>query len=111
MDPELHYGLVVYLGEGRIPNTVKEEIKQKIHKTSKNYKINKNNNLETAESVPRIIPPRHQMQAILQETHSLPTSGHQGRDTTLRKTAEVYFWPNIKEDVCEDSLSCRTCQK
>ena len=57
MDPELLYGLVVFLGEGRIPNAVTKEIKQKIHKTSKNYKINKNNNLETAESIPRIIPP------------------------------------------------------
>jgi hypothetical protein len=57
MDPELLYGLVIFLGEGRIPNAVKEEIKQKIHKTSKNYKINKNNNLETIKSVPCIIPP------------------------------------------------------
>src|SRR3954447_10522408 len=111
MDSELLYGLVIFLGEGRIPNTVKEEIKQKIHKTSKNYKINKNNNLETAESVPRIIPPRHQMKAILRETHSLPTSGHQGRDATIRKTAEVYFWPNMTEDVREYVLSCRICQK
>ena len=52
MDSELLYGLVIFLGEGRIPNTVKEEIKQKIHKTSKNYKINKNNNLKTTKSVP-----------------------------------------------------------
>jgi len=35
MDPELLYGLVIFLGEGRIPNAIKEEIKQKIHKTSK----------------------------------------------------------------------------
>ena len=52
MDPKLLYGLVVFLGEGKIPNTVKKETKQKIQKTSKNYKINKNNNLTTAKSVP-----------------------------------------------------------
>jgi hypothetical protein len=78
MEPELLYGLVVFLGEGKIPNTVKEEIKQKIRKTSKNYKINKNNNLVTIEPNPRIIPPRHRMKAILRETHDLPSSGHQG---------------------------------
>jgi hypothetical protein len=51
MDPELHYGLVVYLGEGKIPNAVKEEIKQKIHKTSKNYKINKNKHMTSHQVV------------------------------------------------------------
>lgn len=111
MDPELRYGLVVFLGEGRIPNTVKEEIKQKIHKKSKNYKIDKNNDLITAESVPQIVPPRHRMKAILQETHNIPTSGHQGRDATLRKTSEVYFWPNMKEDIREFVKTCQTCQK
>jgi IS30 family transposase len=111
MDPELLYGLVIFLGEGRIPSAVKEEIKQKIHKTSKNYKINKNNNLETAESVPRIIPPRHRMKAILQETHNTPSSGHQGRDATIRKTSEVYFWPNMREDIRQFVQACQVCQK
>src|SRR5829696_8708845 len=111
MDPELLYGLVIFLGEGRIPNAIKEEIKQKIHKTSKNYQINKNNNLETAESVPRIIPPHHRMKAILQETHNTPSSGHQGHDATLRRTSEVYSWPNMKEDICEFVQSCQICQK
>jgi hypothetical protein len=99
MDPDLLYGLVIFLGEDRIPNTMKEEIKQKIQKTSKNYKINKNNNLETNEPTPRIIPPRHQIKAILQETHDTLSSGYQGRDSTIRKTQEIYFWPNIKEDI------------
>ena len=65
MDPELLYGLVTFLGEGRIPNTVKEAIKQKIHKTSKNYKLNKNNNLVTTKPEPRIVPPQHRMKAII----------------------------------------------
>ena len=111
MDPELLYGLVVFLGEGRIPNAVTKEIKQKIHKTSKNYKINKNNNLETTESIPRIIPPRHRIKAILQETHNTPSSGHQGRDATFRKTSEVFFWPNMKEDIHEFVQACPICQK
>jgi hypothetical protein len=111
MEPELLYGLVVFLGEGKIPNTVKEEIKQKIRKTSKNYKINKNNNLVTIEPNPRIIPPRHRMKAILRETHDLPSSGHQGRDATFRKTSEVYFWPNMKTDIEEFVKTCQVCQK
>jgi hypothetical protein len=111
MESELLYGLVVFLGEGKIPNAVKEEIKQKIHKTSKNYKITKNNNLVTAELVPRIIPPRHRMKAILQETHNIPSSGHQGRDSTFRKTSEVYFWPDMKNDIETFVKSCQICQK
>ena len=52
MDPELLYGLVLFLGEGKIPNAVKKENEQKIHKTYKNFKIDKNNNLVTSETVP-----------------------------------------------------------
>ena len=111
MDPELHYGLVVYLGEGKIPNAVKEEIKQKIHKTSKNYKINKNNNLVTSEPDYRIVPPRHQMKSILREAHDIPTSGHQGQDSTFRKTSEIYFWPQMKADIVDYVKSCQICQK
>lgn len=111
MDPELHYGLVVFLGEGKIPNTVKEEIKQKIHKTSKNYKINKNNNLITSESEHRIVPPRHQMKSILREAHDIPSSGHQGQDSTFRKTSEIYFWPKMKADIVDYVKSCQICQK
>jgi hypothetical protein len=111
MDPELHYGLVVFLGEGKIPNTIKEEIKQKIHKTSKNYKINKNNTLITSETEYRIVPPRHQMRSILRETHDIPSSGHQGQDSTFRKTSEIYFWPQMKSDIVDYVKSCQICQK
>jgi len=111
MDPELHYGLVVYLGEGKIPNAVKEEIKQKIHKTSKNYKINKNNNLVTSEPEYRIVPLQHQMKSILREAHDIPASGHQGQDSTFRKTSEIYFWPQMKADIVDYVKSCQICQK
>ena len=111
MDPELLYGLVLFLGEGKIPNAVKKENEQKIHKTYKNYKTDKNNNLVTSESVPRIVPPRHRMKAIIREAHDLPTSGHQGQESTFRKISEIYFWPRMKSDIQDFVKTCQICQK
>ena len=56
MEADLHYGLVIYLSEGRIPNTISEMIQKKIPKTSKNYKTDNKNNLTTLDAKPRMVP-------------------------------------------------------
>ena len=111
MKADLHYGLVIYLSEGRIPNTISETIQKKIPKTSKNYKTDNKNNLTTLDAKPRMVPTRHRMKNILKETHGTALSGHQGRDATFRKTAEVYFWPGMQSDIIKFVKSCQICQK
>ena len=49
--------------------------------------------------------------AILQINHNLPTTGHLGRDETLRKIQEHYWWPGIKDWVTEYVRGCTTCQQ
>lgn len=108
MEPDMHYGLVVYLSEGRIPNTVSKETQQKIPKTSKKYKTSKTNELITLDAHPRLVPTRHRMRRIIKEIHEM---AHQGQDATFRSTAEVYFWPGMKNDIIEFVKSCQICQK
>ena len=48
---------------------------------------------------------------ILQNNHDLPTTGHPGRDKTLRRIQEHYWWPGIKDWVTEYIKGCTTCQQ
>ena len=48
---------------------------------------------------------------ILQNNHDIPTAGHPGRDRTLRRIQEHYWWPGIKDWVMEYIKGCATCQQ
>ena len=49
--------------------------------------------------------------AILRNNHNIPTASHPGRDKTLRKVQEHYWWPGIKDWVAEYIKGCATCQQ
>ena len=43
--------------------------------------------------------------------HDHPTAGHPGRDKTLRRTREKYWWPKMKEWIVDYVKGCATCQQ
>jgi hypothetical protein len=43
--------------------------------------------------------------------HDLPTAGHPGRDETLWKTQERYYWPGMKDWISEYVKGCAMCQQ
>ena len=49
--------------------------------------------------------------AILRNNHDTPTAGHPGRDKTIRKIQEHYWWPGIKDWVAKYIKGCTTCQQ
>ena len=49
--------------------------------------------------------------AILRNYHNLPTAGCSGRDETLRKIQEHYWWPGAKDWVAEYIKGCTVCQQ
>ena len=49
--------------------------------------------------------------AILRNHHDAPTAGHPGRDETLRRIQECYWWPGMKDWVAEYIKGCTTCQQ
>ena len=49
--------------------------------------------------------------AILKNHHDAPTAGHPGRDETLRRIQEHYWWPGMKDWVVEYIKGCATCQQ
>ena len=48
--------------------------------------------------------------AILRNNYVLPTAGHPGKDETLRRIQEHYWWPGIKDWVTEYIKGCTICQ-
>jgi hypothetical protein len=48
---------------------------------------------------------------IMQLMHDLPTARHPGRDETLKKTQERYYWPGMKDWISEYIKGCAICQQ
>ena len=59
-----------------------------------------------------IVPPILEVKrGIMTLMHDHPTAGHPGRDETLRKTQEKYWWPKMKEWIADYVKGCATCQQ
>ena len=48
---------------------------------------------------------------ILHIYHDHPSSGHPGRDETIRKVQERFWWPRMKEWIAEYIQGCSVCQQ
>ena len=48
---------------------------------------------------------------ILRNNHDLPTASHPGRDKTLRRIQEHYWWQGVKDWVTEFIKGCTVCQQ
>ena len=48
---------------------------------------------------------------ILNLAHSIPLSGHLGKEKTTRRILQHFYWPTLYRDVAEYCRSCGACQK
>lgn len=58
----------------------------------------------------RIYVPGGLRAEILQLLHDDPTAGHQGVSRTIRRVADLYYWPGMRKMIKEYVLSCANCQ-
>ena len=49
--------------------------------------------------------------AIVSKAHDTPTAGHPGRDETLRKVQQNYWWPGMKQWISDYIKGCAICQQ
>jgi transposase InsO family protein len=125
MDPDLHYGLVRFLSDDKIPDTIDQETQRLVKKTSHLYTLNKSTLFKLEESRQgtldpsrgrqhrnlRHVIPRHQMYSTLHNLHDHHLAGHQGQINTYQRAIENYYWPGMKDDIVEYVRSCKTCQQ
>ena len=58
-----------------------------------------------------VTPPLNDRLGIISEAHDSAIGGHKGIAKTYHRFRERYFWPGIKEDMCEYVRTCAECQK
>ena len=63
----------------------------------------------TNESPAKVLVSEEENKKAIEATHEL--SGHRGREGTLRKVAEHYWWPEMYADVIECLKTCEQCEK
>lgn len=49
----------------------------------------------------RLVIPDEEKARVFEECHSAPVSGHTGRDNTLKKIREWFYWPVYYKDTME----------
>ena len=49
--------------------------------------------------------------AIVSKAHDAPTAGHPGRDETLRKVQQNYWWAGMKQWISDYIKGCAICQQ
>ena len=49
----------------------------------------------------RLVITEEEKARVFEECHSAPFSGHAGRDNTLRKIKERFYWPDYYKDTIE----------
>jgi hypothetical protein len=64
------------------------------------------------DSKEAIIPPDLELRCYLMELHhNHPTAGHLGRDETIIKMRQHYYWPGMAKWIEEYIQGCATCQE
>jgi hypothetical protein len=48
---------------------------------------------------------------LIVESHDKPVGGHLGLDKTMKRIAEVYFWPGMRSEIGAFVASCPSCQR
>lgn len=107
MDSELYYGLVRYIGSGKMPRGLKEEDRRKIEGVSQGYTV-KNAKLYKEN---RIVATKQERERIIREIHDGPLGGHQGQNNTFNRIARTHYWPEMRKDIQEYVRTCALCQK
>lgn len=57
----------------------------------------------------KIVVPKEERQHLISQAHEPPTAGHVGVYKTVKRLAERYYWPKMRNDVARSIRRCRVC--
>ena len=55
--------------------------------------------------------PNQCRRVVIELAHSIPLAGHMGRNKTIGRILQRFYWPTVYKDVAEFCKRCETCQK
>lgn len=73
------------------------------------YGVNEEEVLETRDL--RLVNPKTLQASVLKEMHDMPLGGHKGKERTLDKVREYFWWPRMSQQVAEYCRTCPICQQ
>ena len=101
--------MIAYLKGDKLPNKLspKVALDQFIYQDELLYFV-KENKIDGRLMYTLVIPACLRKEAMLL-SHQL--SGHLGQKKSILKAEELFYWPNLKVDLCNFVKSCPTCQR
>ena len=64
-----------------------------------------------AHSVDQLVLPTQLRPAVLRLAHDIPMAGHLGRQKTMDRIRQRFYWPKVYHDVKNHCRTCAQCQK
>ena len=65
----------------------------------------------TDQGIEQLVLPLKCRDAVLKLAHEAPLAGHMGRNKTVKRILQRFYWPGVYRDVAEYCRSCSKCQK
>ena len=111
MNQEFYYQLVQYLVQGVVPKKATKWRMKSILRSRTNFEYDGETGVlykisPRDKNYRRIVIPRNKVRGTLLLSHEHPLSGHQGVNRTLDQVAQIYWWPQMKQDVQEHIQTC-----
>ena len=66
---------------------------------------------EGVRATEQLVLPKQCREAVLRLAHSVPLAGHLGRNKTVSRILQRFYWPTVFRDAARYCKSCSECQK
>ena len=108
MEDEQYLALLNYSLRGSYPFSYSKSKKFVLRRASKKFKVKEGKlyYIDPKSKIERLVlRGKNDVERVFSECHLLSCGGHRGRDGTLSKIKDRYYWPNyykeIEEKVCK----------
>ena len=64
---------------------------------------------EKDQVVEQLVLPRECREGVLRLAHTIPLAGHLGRNKTIQRVLQRFFWPNVTREISRFCKACPHC--
>lgn len=108
MDATKYSNLVHYLRDNKYSAGLTKQQRDVLRRCSKQYTFDVQSGSlfyvdlrKDGSTFKRMVIQEHEKVRVFDECHSSPFAGHVGRDNTVQKIKERYYWPTYYQDTVE----------
>jgi ribosomal protein L21E len=116
METQDYYNLRDYLSQQKFPYNFTKTEQERLKSKSKFFGINnhllykKDRRKKTRGKLLRVLQ-KHEIEPVLFMLHNHPMGGHLGVDIVFNKVREIYYWPQMYNNIKEYIRACDSCQR